>query len=53
LARNADALSSAPLAVASAIAACKSAARGSAAVRFLTSAANTTAAAGAPPMTEA
>jgi hypothetical protein len=39
--------------VASAIAACRSATRGSAAVRFLTSAANTTAAAGAPPITEA
>ena len=53
LARSADALSWAPLAVASAIAACRSATRGSAAVRFLTSAANTTAAAGAPPITEA
>ena len=42
-----------PPAVASAIAACRSATRGSAAVRLLTSAANTTAAAGAPPITEA
>ena len=51
LARSDEA--SAPSAVASAIAACSSATRGSAAVRFLTSAANTTAAAGAPPITEA
>ncbi len=53
LARSADASSWAPLAVAAAIAVCRPATRGSAAVRFLTSAANTTAAAGAPPITEA
>ena len=53
LARSAAASSCAPLAVASAIADCRSATRGSASVRFLTSAANTTAAAGAPPITEA
>ncbi len=52
-ARSAAASSCVPLAVASAIAACRSATRGSAAVRLLTSAANTTAAAGAPPITEA
>jgi hypothetical protein len=53
LARSAAASSCAPFSVASEIAACRSATRGSAAVRFLTSAANTTAAAGAPPITEA
>ncbi len=52
-ARTRDASSSSPPEVASAILACRPATRGSADVRLLTSAANTTAAAGAPPITEA
>jgi len=52
-ARSRDASSSFPPEVASAILACRPATRGSADVRLPTSAANTTAAAGAPPITEA